>query len=169
MFVAHWRYFTHVIRHKWYVLIACWRFRVPLLQAMLHDASKFRPREWFAYTEYFSIQNQTSVGVPLTERRSYAGRRLADVQPDMNRAWLHHLHANPHHWQHWIVQENADSFKALPMPERYYKEMIADWVGAGRAQGKRDIAAWYTARKHQLLLHPDTRMRVEAILGRPTR
>jgi hypothetical protein len=43
------------------------------------------------------------------------------------------------------------------MPERYRREMLADWVGAGAAQGTPDTRAWYLARGHR---HP---------LGRQTR
>ncbi|MEW6726891.1 MAG: DUF5662 family protein [Bacillota bacterium] len=53
----------------------------------------------------------------------------------------------------------------LPMPDRYRKEMLADWHGAGKAQGKPDTKAWYLANKDKMLLHPETRDWVEAQLG----
>lgn len=55
--------------------------------------------------------------------------------------------------------------KVLPMPDRYRREMLADWKGAGLAMGKPDTAAWYRANRHKMLLHPETRAWVEAQLG----
>lgn len=52
----------------------------------------------------------------------------------------------------------------LPMPEQYAREMVADWYGAGNAQGKPDIKAWYDASKHRRFLHPDTEQFVESLL-----
>jgi hypothetical protein len=54
---------------------------------------------------------------------------------------------------------------ALEMPERYVREMVADWAGAGRALGKPDTRGWYEANKQNIILHPATRARVETLLG----
>jgi hypothetical protein len=45
--------------------------------------------------------------------------------------------------------------------------MVADWRGAGRAiQGRKaDARAWYLKGKDQKLLAPNTRQRVEQLLG----
>jgi hypothetical protein len=56
--------------------------------------------------------------------------------------------------------------KALPMPDRYRREMLADWRGAGRAiSGKDDTLAWYMKNRKRLMLHPDTRNWIEWQLG----
>lgn len=52
----------------------------------------------------------------------------------------------------------------IPMVDR--KEMIADWIGAGRALGKPDTYAWYQSNKRNIFLHPDTQAWVEAELNR---
>jgi len=55
---------------------------------------------------------------------------------------------------------------ALPMPEKYIREMVADWAGAGRAiTGKWDVSDWYEKNKEKMTLHPDTRARVEELLS----
>jgi hypothetical protein len=36
----HWMYLKSVLRHKWYVFLACLQFRVPLWSAILHDWDK---------------------------------------------------------------------------------------------------------------------------------
>lgn len=47
------------------------------------------------------------------------------------------------------------------MPLKYAKEMLADWRGAGKAQGKPDAKAWYEKNKNNMLLHPETRQWIE--------
>lgn len=50
---AHWKYLKYVIRHKWYVFLACRSIGVSWWQSIVHDWTKFLPREWFAYVRYF--------------------------------------------------------------------------------------------------------------------
>ena len=47
--------------------------------------------------------------------------------------------------------------RVLPMPDKYRREMLADWFGAGKAQGKPDTKAWYMANKDNMILHNETR------------
>jgi hypothetical protein len=51
------------------------------------------------------------------------------------------------------------------MPRRYRLEMLADWIGAGLAQGTPDTLGWYAARGKNHPLGPETRAWVEAQLG----
>jgi hypothetical protein len=53
----------------------------------------------------------------------------------------------------------------LPMPERYVREMVADWYGAGMAQGKPDIRHWHETTLWRKKLHPDTLALVEDLIG----
>jgi len=50
---------------------------------------------------------------------------------------------------------------ALDMPDAHRREMLADWMGAGRALGKPDTAKWYRSRADKIQLHPDTRVWIE--------
>lgn len=51
------------------------------------------------------------------------------------------------------------------MPERYVREMVADWYGAGRAiTGRWDAPGWYWENKEKMKLHPATRSFVEVLL-----
>lgn len=52
----------------------------------------------------------------------------------------------------------------MPIPQRFVREMVADWYGAGMAQGKTDIHAWYALNRDHMLLHPATRALVEHLL-----
>lgn len=54
----------------------------------------------------------------------------------------------------------------LEMPERYVREMVADWMGAGRAiTGRWEVAAWYAKTRNHIILHPETRAKVEALIA----
>lgn len=47
------------------------------------------------------------------------------------------------------------------MPLADAKEMIADWMGAGKALGKPKTWEWYAKNKENIFLHPETRAWVE--------
>lgn len=51
-----------------------------------HDQSKNEPDEYEAYDAYF-----------------YGNNRSYEVVQRYQRAWLLHIHRNPHHWQHWVL------------------------------------------------------------------
>jgi hypothetical protein len=55
--------------------------------------------------------------------------------------------------------------RIVEMPLKYRLEMMADWQGAGQAQGTGDTLGWYRARGHRLPLGPKTRAWVEQRLG----
>jgi hypothetical protein len=102
----HWAYLKAVLRHKWYVALACKKLRVPLL-----------------------------------------------------------------------VKDDG-TVKPLPMPNLYINEMLADWMGAGRAYAPagtwsiQSTLDWYRKNKDKMQLHPDTRFHVErklALLSRTRR
>lgn len=88
-----------------------------------------------------------------------------EVGAAFDRAWLHHLHANPHHHQHWVLREDSGVTKVLQMPEHFVREMVADWAGAGRAiTGKWEVADWYAKNGDKMLLHPATAEAVNRIM-----
>ena len=49
----------------------------------------------------------------------------------------------------------------MPMSSEARREMIADWRGAGQAQGQPDTQRWYLANKDKMQLHPETREWIE--------
>ena len=54
---------------------------------------------------------------------------------------------------------------ALPIPEVYAREMVADWVGAGMAiTGNPDPSEWYEKNKDKIVLHDKTRLFVECLI-----
>jgi hypothetical protein len=47
------------------------------------------------------------------------------------------------------------------MPEKYAKEMLADWIGAGEALNNGSVQKWYEKNKNNVFLHPETRQWIE--------
>jgi len=146
---AHLKYASYVARHKWFVFRAGLKTKAPLWRLVIHDWSKLSPAEWRPYV------------------RSFYGSegRTPEVRAAFDGAWLHHQHRNPHHWQHWLLREDDGPTKALTMPESLAREMVADWMGAGRAiTGKWEVASWYRDNRDKIILAPETRELVEQLI-----
>ncbi len=209
--MKYWRYGWSVVRHKWFVFLACWKMGIPLA-GITHDLSKFLPDEFGPYAEYFYG------GYPRDQKPPA-------VQEAFDRAWKKHQQRNRHHWQHWLVaprefdlaecwrhvrrggapivrnatygksseaeflwetsilaEDDGDirclacgrtftvqeiQVQGIEMPERYWREMVADWMGAGRSFGKPDTATWYRKNREKIQLAPATRVNVEMALNIP--
>ena len=157
--ISHIRYLWYLIRHKWYVLRECWSMGLFWL-GIAHDWTKFMPCEWFPYVRHF-------YGPKPIERDAVGYYKPTGVSEEFDRAWLHHIHRNAHHWQYWLLVQDDDEGKILEMPLSCLKGMIADWRGAGRAQGTPNTLAWYIKHKEKIQLHPESRIWVELFLEVP--
>lgn len=153
----HWQYLKYVLRHKWFVLLAGLKIGVPILILIFHDWDKFLPDEWFPYARFFYNSDGTSV-----IRRDKTGyyKPTDTGNQAFENAWVLHARRNKHHWQYWAMPKE-DGIKCYPMPEVYILEMIADWKGAGRAQGTPDTLDWYIDNYYKIKLHEATRLVVE--------
>lgn len=115
-----------------------------------HDTSKNEQDEYDAYDAYFYGKN-----------RSY------EVVREFNKAFLLHLHRNPHHWQYWVLIQDdpGDDEIVFDMPREYIIEMICDWWSFSWNSGKLDeIFSWYAEHKDHIKLSENTRKIVENIL-----
>jgi hypothetical protein len=140
----HIQYAWYLLRHKYYVFVAGRMLGVSLWRLLKHDWSKFLPCEWIPYANQF-----------------YGEKNKAAF----SRAWLHHIHLNDHHWQHWILRKENGFSDHLEMPIPAVREMIADWMGAGKAiTGQWEVRSWWAANTDKIDLHPQTRLWVEALL-----
>ncbi len=118
---------------------------------MNHDTSKNDPEEYDAYDKYF-----------------YGGNKSYAVVNNFNKAWLHHIHMNPHHWQHWVLinDDPGKGYKILDMPHVYIIEMICDWWSFSWNKGDLyEIFDWYDEHKAYIKFSDYTRKTVEDILG----
>lgn len=117
-----------------------------------HDDSKTSVDEYDAYDAYF-----------------YGGNRSFEVVENFNRAWLLHIHRNPHHWQYWILRnDDPDQGEILiDIPDCYIIEMICDWWSfSWKQENLYEIFKWYEERKDYIKLSSYTRKKVEDILNK---
>jgi len=136
------RFVDSLNRHLQYVREAGARLGIPVDILAEHDASKFSVFEFPGYARHFQ----------------------GGGDPDaFSKAWLHHIHANPHHWQHWIFSDgwmlpgSQIENGVLPMPGIYVKEMVADWQGAQMAYtGTWDMSGWLIANMPKIRIHSQT-------------
>ena len=153
--MKYFKYFRYVIRHKWFVFLEARRLGIPWL-GLIHDLSKFMPNEFIPYSEFFYGKKSVD---PKDATGYYKPTDTGDLNFDM--AWLRHQKRNKHHWQWWVLPNDDGGFKVFEMPEIYRLEMLADWKGAGRAQGKPDTRAWYIHNKEKMLFGIATRKWIE--------
>jgi hypothetical protein len=157
----HWQYLKYIARHKWFVFLAACRLGIPWL-GLIHDLSKLRPDEWQPYKRYFYGKWPKVSEMSAGEKSVYFGRTQEVVDAEFDEAWLAHIHRNKHHWQYWVLREDSGAVKCLPMPHRYVLEMLADWIGAGKAQGYgNNTLDWYAKNRAKMQMHPTTREWVE--------
>lgn len=120
---------------------------------LAHDESKTFANEYDAYDAYF-----------------YGGNRSYKVVQEFNKAWLAHIHKNPHHWQHWVLihdEPEPQDITILEMPYNYIIEMICDWWSFSWKSGDlKEIIKWYNEHKDHMKLHDKTRKTVEDILSK---
>lgn len=160
---AHLLYLKYVVRHKWFVFLACLQYGL-IWRGIKHDWTKFTPGEWFPYVNYFYGPKRPD----LSGKTGY-NHQLHQDDTDFNYAWNHHQKANSHHWQWYILNYDDGRTMVLKMRTADMKEMLADWRGAGKAQGKPNTWEWYEANKDKMQLHPDTRAWVVAELAEQKR
>lgn len=139
-------YLKYVLRHKWFVFLAGIELKVPIWILILHDWDKFLPFNFWAYARTFYNKD---------------GSKKYEEFPDFAVAWNNHQKVNKHHWQFWMLTWDRGETENLPMPDVYRREMLADWMGAGRALGFPKTWEWYEKNKEKMHLHPETRIWIE--------
>lgn len=119
---------------------------IPGKLLLTHDASKFCTAEVTHYARQFHGDRGDPHGFAM--------------------AWLHHIHNNQHHWQHWVFPDGYEpegsqsEGGAMPMPEVFVREMVADWMGASFAYtGSWDMSDWLNKNfvNGEMILHSETR------------
>ena len=131
-------YFSYLLRHKWHVFIACCRMGI-IWRGITHDLSKFLPSQFIPYANWYYGVNQDTTCID--HRRKY------------QIALLKHFNGSDHHWEYWLMPISNKQCNVFKMPLPALKEMVADWIGAGKAK-KSGLSArdWYLQRKHTITL-----------------
>ena len=145
-------YLESLISHITYVREAGQRLGVDIGLLEFHDESKFSDIEFLAAAEHWHG------GAPNPDR--YA------------RAWLNHVHRNPHHWQLWIFPDgfipkgSSVERGVMEMHRSYALEMVADWMGSSMAYtGSWDMTGWLAGNMGRIRLHTKTAAYVREILA----
>lgn len=150
------KYLLLTIKHKWYVLLIGLKLKANLWDLVCHDLSKFTPEE-----------------LPHYQRQFFGSK---DQPLQFTYAWNHHQKHNKHHWEYWIPvtghsRGGYSDGQPIPMPERYVREMVADWMGAGRAYDSEypNVMHWEWFDKNQAKImshcHPDTKEMIFKVLS----
>ena len=186
--MSYLKFLWSLIRHKWYVFVECCKLGVPLL-GIIHDCSKFLPSEFIPYAKHFyGKDNKTAFDTAWLhlQRRNRHHWQYWLLQYDQGQVWAA-IKDNERDGRfiienyvetgmdmvvlgdQYLVSHVIDRLNLspvpLPMPDKYRKEMLADWLGAGRAYGNTDTATWYKERRGKIILHPETRAWIENKLG----
>jgi len=152
----YYTYLKYVVKHKYFVMKECFRSGL-YIRGLLHDNSKFLPSEFFPYAKFFygkKVRSKTGYYKPTD-----TGNK------DFDKAWMFHANRNKHHWQYWCIPD-ADKNSCIKIEDKYLIEMVCDWVGAAKAQGKtrESVLEWWEENNNKMLLHPETREDIENLL-----
>lgn len=149
------KHLKKILTHKKYVFFFARKLGIGW-QGFWHDMSKFSPVEFLESVKYY--QGTSS---PIDAAKADMGYSMA---------WLHHKGRNKHHYEHW--QDNFDKGgEPLKMPDKYVKEMICDYLAAGRAYKGKDFDFhsewlwWQNKNKNNIAMHPSNWCVVNSVLG----
>lgn len=119
-----------------------------------HDDSKYENEEFESYRRKFFPRD--------------GEKPISDYE--FNKAWLHHIHNNPHHPEYWIYQDYEElksKGKAqifyYPMDDDAIIEMLCDWIAMSYKFNNK-VYDWYKESNKGDILNEDTRFIVEEIL-----
>jgi hypothetical protein len=116
-------------------------------------------------TSIANLANTTVLKSPKT--RAMTVSQTPAIIEAFNRAWLMHIHRNPHHWQYWVLinDEPKEGTILIEMPYPYIIEMICDWWAFSWIKGDlSEMFAWYKDHADYIKMHNNTRSIVEEIL-----
>ncbi len=136
-----------ILRHRHLVFVYCCKTGIPL-QGLFHDLSKFSPAEFITSVRYY--QGTSS---PIGAERRAVG---------YSSAWLHHKSRNKHHWEYWVDFRDDGSEYYVKMPLNYLKEMLCDWLSAGKTYNRGTWQPHYPLKyfhthESYYKLHPETK------------
>lgn len=147
------RTFIYLVKHKYYVFKYGFDLDVPVIQLIIHDYTKFYPSLFLAYSLWWQYQSEDKTR--FNKIRAWAGIRYLE-------AFNKHQKTEKHHWQYFCLINAIDSIKVLEMPEKYVKEMVADWAAAGTAKfGRFELIKWYSKNENKINISDKTRIIVE--------
>ena len=149
------KYLKLTVIHKYHVFRYGLRLKVPIISLIVHDYTKLYPWFLFSYGRQFFGDQSDPIGFAYT--------------------WNHHQHRHRHHWEYWtmITGHNRGGFKnghVLDMPEKYVREMVADWLAASRTYNGVEVQSleswgWFQENFDTIIVSDRTRSRIMEILN----
>lgn len=139
-----WAHLRKVQTHRKWVHHYCKALGIPM-QGWLHDLSKYSPIEFFESVKYY--QGSRS---PIDACKEVNGYSMA---------WFHHRGRNKHHYEYWVDNFDKGCTTNI-MPKKYFLELIADYLGAGRAYlgdnftFTKEYEWWQAKRKNPMKMDP---------------
>ena len=154
--IKWWGHLKTITAHKLRVMKLC--FRVGLYrQGLLHDLSKYGPREFWVGVKYYQGHRSPN--------------EIERLEKGYSSAWLHHKGRNRHHLEYWIdyAPELGYRMGGMEMPVNYVVEMFCDRVAACQIYQKErytDASAWeyYARSSDHYIVHPNTAALLETLL-----
>lgn len=123
------QYLLSTVRHKAFVFWAGWKIvgGISFWRLLIHDWTKFMPVEFVNYAKNYKLPGG---------RKKYPDAFI--------KAWMHHQKNNKHHPEYWTTVGIFEwAHGAVPMPEAYVREWVADLLGASREYtGGWDMSIW---------------------------
>ena len=117
-------------------------------QIAQHDESKWETEEFDLYRAKFYPSKDEE---PITEY-------------EFNKAWLHHIHNNPHHPEYWVYYNcDENNVSVYDMPDKYIVEMLCDWIAMGYKFND-TCYSYYNSNGKEKLFTNNTRFKVEYLL-----
>lgn len=104
-------------KHKKYVRQACFKMGL-FWQGLFHDLSKY------SLTELSICKYYSGTRSPHQNARDSIG---------YSPSWIHHYHANKHHFQYWWDESEDGEIIPMKMPYKYVIESFCDMLGASKA------------------------------------
>jgi hypothetical protein len=146
-----------ILTHKYWVFHYC-RMLGITWRGVTHDLSKFHPVEFWESVRYWNGKSS-----PIPRCKEDKGYSIA---------WQHHKGHNTHHYEYWI--DNLDrGGTPIKMPWNDLLELIADWLGAGRAYLGREFTLqgevdWFENKiqNEHPKIHPATENMIRIMLER---
>ena len=151
---AYKEYFRYIMEHKKNVFKVCWSKKM-YIHAFTHDLSKFRPREFFPYAEWFYGKHGVNANQSDLNKNLHLNTMHLKCKIEFDMAWERHYNKNKHHWNYWDGRY---------MPIKYVKQMVCDWTAMSMKFGDTP-QEFYMNNYDKIVLHRRSRLELEMILG----
>lgn len=149
------KHFITITHHRLLVMKNC--FRVGLIrQGLTHDLSKYSPTEFRVGARYY--QGARSPNGAEREALGYST------------SWMHHKGRNRHHYEYWTdLNPQTRRYEPVPMPRRYFAEMIMDRIAAGKVYLGKDYTdaaplSYLEGSRESGCMHPETLRQLTLVL-----